>query len=306
VNSRLPVWFKQKLPDPQAVDRMAFLLKKYSLHTICESAQCPNAGECFSKGTATFLILGDVCTRHCTFCAVSKGTPVPVTPEEVNRLRETIARLGLRYVVITSVTRDDLADGGAEHFTGVVKVLHEERPSILVEVLIPDFKGSSEALFKVVMVHPEVINHNVETVPRLYSEVRPAADYKRSLKLLAEVKKNSPRIITKSGLMAGLGETKDEIVDVMKDLRDAGCDLITIGQYLQPSAHHHPVRQYVTPEQFEEYSNIAIELGFLAVVAAPLVRSSYKAAAMYEKVRNIIDKANDAIDQVNVSKGVTK
>ena len=235
---------------------MEGLIGNLHLHTICESALCPNQGECFSKRTATFLILGDVCTRNCTFCAVKKGFPLPVDEDEPANLAEAVKQMGLRHVVITSVTRDDLPDGGATHFAKVVTGLKERIREITVEVLIPDFQGSPEAMQMVVDAHPDVINHNMETIYRLYPEVRPLADYRRSLGLFRKIKEFDPRIITKSGFMVGLGETQEELLEAMKDLRQAGCDLLTIGQYLQPSPQHHPVVQYIHPDEFEEYARL--------------------------------------------------
>ena len=264
---------------------MKELLHGLSLHTICESAHCPNIGGCFSRKTATFLILGDVCTRHCTFCAVKKGVPSPVDESEPQHLLEAVEQLSLSYVVITSVTRDDLADGGAYQFVATINLLHENIAGAAVEVLIPDFLGSAEALKAVVEARPEVINHNVETVPRLYHEVRPEADYSRSLELLLMVKRLDPKIVTKSGLMLGLGETRDEVIEVMSDLREAGCDLLTIGQYLQPSPGHHPVVRHVPPEEFSQYEEIGRNMGFAGVASAPLVRSSFRAAELYARVK---------------------
>jgi len=264
---------------------MEQLLDGLSLHTICQSAHCPNVGECFSRKTATFLILGNICTRRCTFCAVEKGHPLPVDEAEPRHLLEAAEKLDLSYIVITSVTRDDLADGGASQFAKVINLLRENRSGAIVEVLIPDFRGSAEALKLVVEARPQVINHNVETVPRLYPKVRPGADYSRSLELLFMVKNLNPGIITKSGLMLGLGETREEVVEVMKDLREANCGLLTLGQYLQPSARHHPVIRFVPPEEFTRYRDIGREMGFIDVAAAPLVRSSFKAAELYAKVK---------------------
>ena len=235
MTARLPSWFRQKAADPSVVMPVERLLRDLRLHTICESALCPNIGECFSRRTATFLILGNVCTRNCRFCGVQKGKPLPVDAEEPQNLLEAVERLDLRYVVITSVTRDDLADGGAAHFAAVIEAIHAKRSETSVEVLISDFLGSAEALRAVVEAGPEVVNHNVETVPRLYSAVRPKADYGRSVELLYAVKQQAPDMVTKSGMMVGLGETEQEIGEVMSDLREAGCDLLTIGQYLQPS-----------------------------------------------------------------------
>jgi lipoic acid synthetase len=285
VKGRLPPWFSQKIADPDKVLPVKGLLDGLSLHTVCESALCPNIGGCFSRGTATFLILGNTCTRHCTFCAVKKGSPPPLDAEEPRHLLEAVEKLSLKYVVITSVTRDDLPDGGADHFAKTIRLVHEKRPETKVEVLIPDFLGSAEAIKMVVEARPDVINHNVETVPRLYPEVRPRADYQRSIKLLVAVKQIAPEIITKSGLMLGLGESREEVVEVMTDLRKADCDLLTIGQYLQPSPNHHPIARFIPPEEFATYEEIGKEMGFTAVASAPLVRSSFKAAELFAKVR---------------------
>jgi lipoic acid synthetase len=286
MRARLPSWFRQPLADPEAMVLVEGLLDRLSLHTICESAHCPNAGDCFSRKTATFLILGNVCTRNCTFCAVAKGQPLAVDDEEPEHLLAAVEKLGLRYVVITSVTRDDLDDGGASHFARTVRLIHEGRPGTLVEVLVPDFRGSLEALQVVAAARPEVINHNVETVPRLYPWVRAMADYQRSIRLLSRVKDLEPGIVTKSGLMLGLGETRDEVVEVMKELREARCDLLTLGQYLPPSKQHYPLSRFVTPEEFSELAVTGRELGFTEVASAPLVRSSFKAAELYAKARN--------------------
>ena len=285
MSGRLPFWFKQKPADSKIMLTMEQLLDGLSLHTICQSAHCPNVGECFSRKTATFLILGNICTRRCTFCAVEKGHPLPVDEAEPRHLLEAAEKLDLSYIVITSVTRDDLADGGASQFAKVINLLRENRSGAIVEVLIPDFRGSAEALKLVVEARPQVINHNVETVPRLYPKVRPGADYSRSLELLFMVKNLNPGVITKSGLMLGLGETREEVVEVMKDLREANCGLLTLGQYLQPSARHHPVIRFVPPEEFTRYRDIGREMGFIDVAAAPLVRSSFKAAELYAKVK---------------------
>ena len=286
MRARLPSWFRQPPVDPEAMVLVEGLLNRLSLHTICESAHCPNAGDCFSRKTATFLILGNICTRNCSFCAVAKGRPLAVDDEEPEHLLAALEKLGLRYVVITSVTRDDLDDGGASHFARTVRLIHQRRPGILVEVLIPDFCGSFEALRVVAEARPEVINHNVETVPRLYPRVRAMADYRRSVRLLSRVKDLEPGIVTKSGLMLGLGETREEVVQVMKELREARCDLLTLGQYLPPSEQHYPLSRFVTPEEFSELAATGRELGFAEVASAPLVRSSFKAAELYAKARN--------------------
>ncbi len=284
--TKLPPWFKKK-PAPEVISALKGLLDGLKLHTICESALCPNAAECFSRKTATFLILGDICTRNCTFCAVKKGKPEAVDEEEPEHLLQAVESLGLKYVVLTSVTRDDLDDGGASHFARTIRLL-KEKMGVMVEVLIPDFLGSDKSLKMVISAHPEVINHNIETVPRLYHEVRPKADYKRSLELLLKVKRLEPEIVTKSGLMLGLGERREEILQVMQDLREVGCELLTLGQYLRPSPKHHPVARFVPPEEFEEYRAIGKKMGFTEVASAPLVRSSFKAAQLYFKARGTL------------------
>jgi len=261
------------------------LLDRLHLPTVCESARCPNRGECFSQHTATFLILGEVCTRGCAFCAVSKGKPVPVEADEPQRLALAVTELGLGHVVITSVTRDDLPDGGAAHYARVVEALREHCPAVRVELLVPDFVGSREALVTVLGSGPDILAHNLETVPRLYPEVRRGADYGRSLKVLEQAKQLSPKIITKSGLMLGLGEEAPEIEAVLRDLRHVACDMLTIGQYLSPSLHHVPVARYVNPEEFAAWQRQALDLGFKSVAAGPLVRSSYKAPVFFEEIR---------------------
>ena len=285
MRGRLPPWFKQRLADPGVMSSMHGLLDGLNLHTICQSALCPNIGKCFTAGTATFLILGDICTRRCTFCTVKKGLPEPVDEAEPKHLLEAVQKLGLSYVVITSVTRDDLPDGGASQFARTVALLRENAADIIVEVLVPDFRGSEEAIRTVVESGPQVINHNVETVPRLYPGVRRGADYARSLELLYTVKNLNIKITTKSGLMLGLGESTEEVVEVMYDLREANCDLLTIGQYLQPSTQHHPVSRFVTPEEFAKYEAIGREMGFAEVASSPLVRSSYRAAELFDKAQ---------------------
>lgn len=288
MKTRLPSWFKQSLPNAEIMSTMQALMDGLSLHTICESALCPNSRECFSSRTATFLILGDTCTRGCSFCAVNSGPALPVDEKEPEHLLEAAEKLDLNYIVITSVTRDDLPDGGACQFDRVIRLLREKRPDSIVEVLIPDFLGSAAALATLISAGPRVISHNVETVPRLYPEVRPGADYGRSLELLARVKDINPGTVTKSGLMLGLGETKQEVIEVMTDLREAGCDLLTIGQYLRPSPEGHPVARYVSPEEFAGYADIGKNLGFAEVASAPLVRSSYRAAGMYATTVGIV------------------
>ncbi len=284
MKDRLPPWFKKKIPAPDTLAGMKTLFHELSLHTVCESAHCPNLGDCFQRRTATFLLLGDICTRNCTFCAVNKGVPDPVDQEEPLHITQAVSKMGLRHVVLTSVTRDDISDGGAGHFAQAIALLRE-KPGVTVEVLIPDFAGSSQSLKTVADAHPEVINHNVETVPRLYPEVRAKANFRRSLRLLEQVKNFDSSIVTKSGIMVGLGETGDEMLETMDALRAVNCDLLTIGQYLQPSPAHHPVVRYVPPEDFLEYEKIGIEMGFGAVASAPLVRSSFNAGEIYERAR---------------------
>jgi len=274
-----PSWLHLRVSpeDVAAAERMEELLADLRLHTVCQSARCPNVGECFGRGTATFMILGDVCTRNCRFCAVEKGRPSPVDPDEPQRVAEAAVRLGLRHVVVTSVTRDDLPDGGAAQFAATVRAVRERLPESTIEVLIPDFGGSLAALAQVIASGPQVINHNLETVPRLYPRVRPRADYHRSLGVLEWVKRRAPHLLTKSGLMLGLGETQQEVLAVMRDLRRVGCDLLTLGQYLQPTAQQLPVTRYVPPEEFQWYKEQGERMGFRAVAAGPLVRSSYRA-----------------------------
>jgi len=279
--ARRPEWLRLTPLDPAVLAPMRKLTRHLKLHTVCESAHCPNRPGCFAEGTATFMILGDICTRNCTFCAVKKGRPVAPDPQEPEHIVAAVKDLGLRYVVITSVTRDDLPDGGAAHFAQVIIAIRDYDDGIPVEVLIPDFRGDISALRTVVEVSPAVLNHNVETVPRLYPEVRPKANYQRSINLLRRAKMLNNELVTKSGLMLGLGETRKEVLAVMDNLREADCDLLTIGQYLQPSLRHHRVVRHVPPEEFEEYQGIGKEKGFVSVVSAPLVRSSYHAAETY-------------------------
>ena len=279
-----PLWLRQKPPDREALQKMRGLLQRYSLNTVCEGALCPNRGECFNRGTVTFLILGRTCTRSCTFCAIpSEEQPPAPDPDEPERLAAAAADLGLKHVVVTSVTRDDLEDGGASHFAQTVRVLKKTVSTIVVEVLIPDFQGSFESLKIVVDSGPDIVNHNLETVPRLYPEVRPQAEYTRSLRLLSLVKEINPEKTTKSGLMLGLGEERKEILTVMDDLRKVGCDLLTLGQYLQPSGRHRPVTRYVPPEEFDDLRKEGEGMGFKAAFSAPFVRSSFHAAEIFAK-----------------------
>ena len=278
---RRPEWLKLAALEPAVLNGVTKLTRDLKLHTVCESARCPNRTRCFSEGTATFMILGNTCTRHCTFCAVNHGKPQALDIQEADHIVQAVDRLGLRYVVVTSVTRDDLPDGGASQFARTIRAIHEYDSSIVVEVLIPDFQGSDSALRTVTDASPAVLNHNVETVLRLYPEVRPQAKYRRSLELLRRAKLLGMNLLTKSGFMLGLGESRGEVIQVMVDLRRAGCDLLTIGQYLQPSLEHHQLVRYVRPEEFEEYRVMADKLGFVSAVSGPLVRSSLHAAEMY-------------------------
>jgi lipoic acid synthetase len=284
-NSLRPKYLKPAPLSPPVIEEMTRLMRGLSLHTVCESARCPNRTDCFGKSTATFMILGNTCTRHCTFCAINKGVPETVDAAEPENIVRAIERLGLKYAVVTSVTRDDLPDGGASHFAAVVKKIREYDANMLVEVLIPDFKGSLPALKTVVDAKPSVLNHNVETVPRLYMEVRPEADYRRSVALIANVKAIDKANVTKSGVMLGLGESHEEVLNVMADLRQAGCDILTIGQYLSPSLKHHPIVRYVPEEEFVEYEKTGKEMGFAAVISGPLVRSSFHAGEAYKLAR---------------------
>jgi lipoic acid synthetase len=279
--TRRPQWLKLGVLEPAILNRAIKLTRDLKLHTVCESARCPNRTRCFAEGTATFMILGNICTRNCTFCAVKHGKPQAPDPQEPDHIVQAVANLGLRYVVITSVTRDDLPDGGSSQFAQAIRAVHRYDPDIPVEVLIPDFKGLASALRTVVDASPAVLNHNVETVPRLYSEARPQAEYGRSLDLLKRAKLVDGNLLTKSGLMLGLGESQEEVIEVMADLRQAGCGLLTIGQYLQPSLEHHKLVRYIRPEEFEEYQILGEKLGFASVMSGPLVRSSFHAAQMY-------------------------
>ena len=272
-----PEWMKIRSQTIENNVMVEGLLKNRGLNTVCEQANCPNINECFSKKTVTFMILGNVCTRNCTFCTVPKGVPQLVSEDEPDLIVQSVLELNLKHVVITSVTRDDLPDGGAEHFAKVINAVREGAKNVTIEVLIPDFEGKPSALEKVVNAKPDVINHNIETVPNLYSAVRPMAIYKRSIELLYNVKKLDSSISTKSGIMVGLGETQQEMLAVFKDLREALCDFLTIGQYLAPSKNHYPVAQYIHPDVFEKYKQIAYSMGFSHVESGPFVRSSYHA-----------------------------
>lgn len=276
-----PPWLTRRLPTAPEYEEIRTLIRKGRLHTVCQEARCPNQFECFSHRTATFLILGSGCTRNCRFCSVARGPEGPPDPEEPVRVAEAADRMGLRYVVVTSVTRDDLPDGGAGHFAATIREIRRRIPAARVEVLIPDFQGDPDALRTVLEARPDVLNHNIETVPRLYPRVRPEAVYERSLALLDLAAGMAPDIPTKSGLMLGLGETDTEVRETLGDLRRAQCRFITIGQYLQPSGGHLPVERYVPPGEFDAWRETALAMGFTAAASGPFVRSSYHAEALY-------------------------
>ncbi len=274
-----PRWLRAGSPNTPEVARLKTILRANGLHTVCEEAACPNIGECFGHGTATFMIMGNICTRRCPFCDVAHGRPEALDPQEPMNLAVTVARMGLKFVVVTSVDRDDLRDGGAGHFVACIRSLRAHNPGIRIEILVPDFRGRMDKALDVLdEAPPDVFNHNLETVPSLYRAARPGADYNHSLELLRGFKERHPEIPTKSGLMVGLGETNQEIEFTMRALRDHGCEMLTIGQYLQPSRDHHlPVRRYVTPEEFEHFATVGSEMGFRNVASGPLVRYSYHA-----------------------------
>ena len=273
-----PDWIRVRLGNGERFQEIKRILRDHRLHTVCEEASCPNIGECFGKGTATFMILGDLCTRRCPFCDVAHGKPLPPDADEPANLARTIAALKLRYVVITSVDRDDLRDGGAGHFAECIRAVRDLSPQTRIEVLVPDFRGRLETALDVLSAAPpDVMNHNLETVPRLYRQARPGADYANSLKLLKDFKSRHAQVPTKSGLMVGLGETDEEILEVMRDLRTHDVEMLTIGQYLQPSPHHLPVTRYVEPAAFDDYARRAEQMGFAHAACGPLVRSSYHA-----------------------------
>lgn len=275
---RKPDWIRVKISANEDVSRIKKTLRENNLHTVCEEAACPNLGECFSHGTATFMIMGDICTRRCPFCDVAHGKPKALDQQEPNNLAKTIKAMALKYVVITSVDRDDLRDGGAGHFTDCIQAIRAQSPKTKIEILVPDFRGRMDKAVEILKQHPcDVFNHNLETVPRLYKQARPGADYQGSLTLLKKYKQAYPEAMTKSGIMLGLGEREEEVNQVMQDLREHGCSMLTLGQYLQPSKDHLAVKEYITPEQFDRYAETAKALGFDNVASAPLVRSSYHA-----------------------------
>lgn len=276
---RKPPWIKIKLPrSTDRIDHIKKTLRENNLYSVCEEASCPNLAECFNHGTATFMILGDICTRRCPFCDVAHGKPLPPSAEEPLKLAKTIAQMALKYVVITSVDRDDLRDGGAQHFVDCINAIREHSPSTKIEVLVPDFRGRMDRALEIFKKGPpDVFNHNLETIPRLYRECRPGANYQWSLDLLKKFKAQHPEIPTKSGLMMGMGESLDEIREVLRDLRNHDVNMLTLGQYLQPSRHHYPVKRYVTPNEFEQLDADAKDMGFSHAACGPMVRSSYHA-----------------------------
>lgn len=278
-----PSWLRRRMPPPGQHETVRAAIQGLGLHTVCAEAQCPNQMECFGRGTATFLLLGPGCTRNCTFCAVDKSEVRPQDSHEPARIAQAVAGLALDFCVLTMVTRDDLPDGGADHIARAVAAIRRERPAMGIELLISDLGGNWGALDEVLKARPEVLNHNVETVPRLYPTVRPQADYRRSIALLERASSHHPPMVTKSGIMVGLGESREELLETVQDIRNAGCQLLTLGQYLAPSKRHHPVVRYVPPEEFAEYETLARKMGFAGVASAPFVRSSYEAGRLYRE-----------------------
>ncbi|ACO73964.1 lipoyl synthase [Laribacter hongkongensis] len=284
---RKPEWIRAKLPTGQRFFEIKEILRNQKLHTVCEEASCPNIGECFSHGTATFMIMGDICTRRCPFCDVGHGRPNPLDPNEPQHLAESVAAMRLKYVVITSVDRDDLRDGGAQHFADCIQAIRASSPATRIEVLVPDFRGRLELALDILSATPpDVMNHNLETAPRLYKQARPGADYAHSLQLLKDYKTRNPDVTTKSGIMVGLGETDEEVLEVLADLRAHDVDMLTIGQYLQPSNGHLPVLRYVTPDQFKAFEKKAYDMGFRHAAVGAMVRSSYHAD---QQAREVIE-----------------
>lgn len=279
---RKPDWLRVRMPAGSNYQRLKNLMREQGLHTVCEEAMCPNIGECWNRGTATFLLMGDICTRSCGFCHIKTGRPLALDEDEPRRVAESVLALNLRHCVLTSVNRDELPNGGAHIFANTIRQIRQRLPSCTIEVLIPDFKGSRAALKEVMDAQPEILNHNTETVPRLYRTVRPQANYQQSLRVLSGAKELDPGAITKSGIMVGLGETKEEVVAVMRDLREHQLDILTIGQYLRPSPLHLPVYRYVHPSEFQEFHDLGMEMGFRWVESGPLVRSSYHAEGQAE------------------------
>lgn len=277
-------WLNVKI-SPEKFEKMKIFLEDSSINTVCKSADCPNIGECFSKKTATFMIMGNICTRGCRYCSVPKGKPYPLDKDEPKKIANAVEKLGLKYVVITSVTRDDVEDGGAIHFANTIKEIKKLSENIKVEILVSDFLGNEKAIKIVIDSNPDVFGHNIETIPRLYKKIRPKADYKRSLNILKKAKEINKSLITKSGIMVGLGESEKEVIEVMHNLRDVDCDIMTIGQYLRPSKKHVEVAEYIKPQQFKKYEEMAYIMGFKYVASQPLVRSSYHAEEAYFELK---------------------
>lgn len=287
MNSRLPVWLKKRVPDQETVDKVENMMRDGNLHTVCESARCPNLGECWSKKTATFMILGDICTRSCGFCAIKVGRPLEVDMDEPRRVAEAARMMGLKHVVITSVARDELPDEGASQFADTIRALRSAIPGVIIEALTPDFKGKTWCIRIVVEAGLDIYNHNIETVERLSPTVRPQAKYRRTLELLQTVRRMDSTIHTKSGIMLGLGETHQEVIQTLRDLHEAGVSAVTIGQYLRPTTTKHlPVVEYIHPDRFAEYEQIGEKMGFLFIAAGPFVRSSYNAQAFSDQLRD--------------------
>jgi lipoic acid synthetase len=284
LNRRLPPWLTKRVPNPDTVREVEAMMRDARLHTVCESARCPNLGECWSKKTATFMILGDICTRNCGFCNIKVGKPLELDAEEPMRVAETARAMGLKHIVVTSVARDELPDEGAGQFAATIRALRQEIPNAIVEVLTPDFKGKRWCIKIVVDAKPDIYNHNIETVERLSPQVRPQAKYRRTLELLQAVKYMDSNIHSKSGIMLGLGETRDEVIETLRDLRDAGVSAVTIGQYLRPTMNHLTVREYIHPDVFAEYERIGMEMGFLFVASGPFIRSSYNAIEFSKRI----------------------
>lgn len=289
---RKPEWMRIGKMDREKIREVQSILRKLKLHTVCEESMCPNIGKCFEKKTATFLVMGDICTRNCKFCDIKFGKPGSLDEDEPQRILEAAKKLSLRHIVITSVTRDDLPDGGASHYAGITKKLREYDESLIIELLIPDLKGKEKDIQTIVDTKPDIINHNVEVVPRLFRKITPQSNYETSLKLLKLVKEFDPSIFTKSGMMVGLGETKQEVFDVMKDLREVNCDILTIGQYLKPPSSNLEIEEYVHPEIFKEYEELAYNMGFKFVASAPFVRSSFNAeeADFLFETNNVVEE----------------
>ena len=285
----LPDWLKVKMPGGPRYIELKRLMNSQQLNTVCEEAHCPNIGECWERGTATFMILGDICTRRCHYCAVKTGRPVGLDLEEPERLSETVKAMGLRYCVITSVNRDDLLDGGSSIFSSCIQKIHQKVPGCRIEVLIPDFAGSNASLEKVILAKPDVLNHNIESTRNIFHRVRPKGDYDLSLELLAQSKRFDSNLVTKSGIIVGMGETKEDLISTMEDLRSVDCDLLTIGQYLRPSIKHIPIDRFYSPTEFEDLRSLGEDMGFKHVASGPLVRSSYHADEQHDSVKFGID-----------------